>query len=268
MKKMKKLKFISNNKYEEVIILDGIQNEYDFVLALNNKRKNELNPILQDLMYYLFGNFSEYEVIKSWRNKEKQKEDIFIKVNGQVKGISIKMGSRNSVHVESLKSFVKFLKSLGIDKKYIDIFLKYQYGFGDEDGNVTAASIKEKHQKEIDEFNKVIATDEILEKAVYRFVLQGNNSDYWIAAIVHGTPQDFVWLSKDNIIKILKEKIDDYSTAIHFSKLTCQPMTRCLNNNMKYQRFTKYVQIKWYSLFDDIVEYMNDYAILKSFNDE
>lgn len=35
-------------------------------------------------------------------------------------------------------------------------------------------------------------------------------------------------------------------------------MTRNLNNNPKYDKKRFCVQIKWYSIFDDIIEYMNN----------
>ena len=53
--------------------MEGYQNEFDFVLALNNKTKKELNNQLQELVYFLFGKIPEDAVIKSWRNKEPQK---------------------------------------------------------------------------------------------------------------------------------------------------------------------------------------------------
>ena len=243
--------------------MDGYQNEFDFVLSINNKTKKELNPLLQELIYFLFGKIPEDEVIKSWRNKEPQKEDIFIKVNGMIKGISIKMGTRNSVHVESIKSFVKFLKEMKISKKNIDIFLNYLNATDEDNKRISAEEYKKEHQREIDQFNEAINTKEILEKAIDRFVLKGNNSDYWIAAIVHGTPEDFVWMSKNNIIKVLMKNRNEYSTAIHFSNLVVQPLSRTLNENPKYSRARNYVQIKWYSLYDDAVDCTNEYIVDK-----
>ena len=38
-------------------------------------------------------------------------------------------------------------------------------------------------------------------------------------------------------------------------------MNRCLNYNEKYR---KYIQIKWYSLFDNIVEQMNNTGMKES----
>ena len=58
-------------------------------------------------------------------------------------------------------------------------------------------------------------------------------------------------------------KINDYSTAVHFGPMTIQPKNRCLNYNYKYEKDRYCIQIKWYNLFDDIIENMNN-KIIKS----
>ena len=247
----------------------GYQNEYAFVLALNNKTKKELNPLLNDLIYYLFGNIDDNTMIKAWRNHEKQKTDVFIKVDGLMKGISIKLGSRNSVHTERLSTFVKFLKEIGLDNDVINIYLKYHYGDGSVtgkgDNRMSVEEVKEKYKKAIIIFNNKVNNEEIVMKAIERFILKGTNSDFKINAIVHGTPEDFLWISEQNIIKVIMKNINKFSSSIHFSSLYVQPITRCLNYNSKYEDSRNIVQIKWYSLEDDIIEYMNDYKMEKVF---
>lgn len=43
-----------------------------------------------------------------------------------------------------------------------------------------------------------------------------------------------------------------------------QNMARCLNYNKKYAAKRYCIQIKWYSIFDDIIEYMNKSIANKS----
>ena len=45
----------------------------------------------------------------------------------------------------------------------------------------------------------------------------------------------------------------EYSTGVNFSSLFCQPKTRNINLNPLYERKRYCVQVKWYSLFDDII---------------
>ena len=56
---------------------------------------------------------------------------------------------------------------------------------------------------------------------------------------------------------LIKSKINYYSTGIHFGPLFCQPKDRCLNYNPKYNKDRFLIQIKWYSIFDDYIEYKN-----------
>ena len=72
--------------------ISGEDNEFSFVKYLNGKKVGELNPLFRDLIDSLFY-CKEDDIIKCWRNHFPQKSDIFIKINGKLKGISIKKGS-------------------------------------------------------------------------------------------------------------------------------------------------------------------------------
>lgn len=75
-------------------------------------------------------------------------------------------------------------------------------------------------------------------------------------------------LTPDEIIDIVLFKKDIYSTAVHFGPLICQPKSRCLNYNPLYEKDRFCVQIKWYSLNDDIIEFMNNEVINRVKNNE
>lgn len=79
--------------------------------------------------------------------------------------------------------------------------------------------------------------------------------------MVHGEVNDFIFITKEDIIKTIMSKKDDYSTAIHFGPLTCQQKNRCLNYNPLYEKDQFCVQIKWYNLYDNIIENMNNNII-------
>lgn len=242
--------------------INGIDNEFEFVKYLNGKKVRDLNPMFKELIGYLFPDVNENFIIKSWRNHFSQKTDVFIRINGKMKGISIKKGSRNSVHVDRISDFVKFLFENGINKKIVNDYLKYHFADGTTNGKgVKRLSVEEykiNHQNEIDLINKVLNQEKILKNAIDRFVLKGNNSNYYIDAIVYGKYDDFLWLKKEDIYKVIMKKKNIKSTAICFGRLTVQPKTRCLNYNQKYEKDRFCVQIKWYSLFDDIIEFLND----------
>ena len=82
-------------------------------------------------------------------------------------------------------------------------------------------------------------------------------------AIICGEVDDFIWITKEDIYKVILSKKDVYSSAVHFGPMTCQPLTRCLNYNPKYEKDRFNVQIKWYNLFDDIIENMNNNVVVR-----
>lgn len=242
--------------------INGFDNEFAFVKYLNGKQINELNPMMRELIDVLFPYVNDNSIIKCWRNHYKQKSDIFIRINGLMKGVSIKKGIKNSVHVESIYSFIQFLIENGVDREIIDEYLKYHFADGSTDGTggvrLSVEDYKKGNQDSIDKINEVFNDKKLLETSVRRFVTRGINSIYYIDALIYGEVDNFVWVTKDDIVDIVLAKKDMYSTAVHFGPLTCQPKTRCLNYNPKYENDRFFVQIKWYSLFDDIFEYMNE----------
>lgn len=244
---------------------NGFQNEKEFIKSLNNKKIKELKYGLQMFIKDIFENVNNECKINCYKNYEDQKYDIFIKINNNIKRISIKKGVKNSVHAEPISEFIHFLIENGMSKEMVLNFLKYHYADGTTNGSgdkrISIEEYKKNHQQEIDEINLFLNQDKILKKAIDRFVTQGRNSKEKIDAILYGVTEDFIWIKKEDIYNILLSKKDDYSSSIHFSHLTYQPMNRCLNHNPKYEKSRYISQIKWYSISDDIIENMNNNAI-------
>ena len=242
--------------------ITGVDNEFEFVKYLNGKKISELNPLFRDLIDKLYPLELETSIIKSWRNHYNQKTDVFIRINGVMKGISIKKGMKNSVHVERITDFIDFLKFNNVPREIILEYLKYHYADGTTNGKgekrLSAEEYKLNNQASIDKINLFFNNNDILKEAIDRFVIKGNNSDYYIDAIIYGEADDFIWATREDIKNIMMRKKDCYSTAVHFGPLTCQPKNRCLNYNAKYEKDRFCIQIKWYSIFDDILENMNN----------
>lgn len=250
--------------------INGFDNEFEFVKYLNGKRIRELNPMMREIIDELYPYFDDDSIIKCWRNHYKQKSDIFIRINGLIKGVSIKKGIKNSVHAESVGSFIRFLRENNVDDTIINEYLKYHYADGSIDGTglerISADEYKINNQDSIDRINIAFNKRKLLEAAIHRFVIKGTNSIYCIDALIYGEVDNFVWVTKNDIVNMILSKKDIYSTAVHFGPMTCQPKARCLNRNYKYEQDRFFIQIKWYSLFDDIFEYMNN-KLLKNAND-
>lgn len=241
---------------------NGYVNELDFVKSINNKSYQELDYMFQLFINDLFGEINHKTKIKCWKNIKAQKYDIIISLNNVIQRISIKKGVKNSVHAEPISEFIHFLIENKMPRKLIINFLKYHYADGTTNGTGTKrmniSEYKIEHQDEIDEINKFINQKHIIIKAIERFILKGRNSNDYIDAIIYGVPEDFIWIKKEDIYNILLLKRNLYSTSIHFSSLTYQPLNRCINRNSKYEKTRFISQIKWYNISDDIFESMNN----------
>ncbi len=166
------------------------------------------------------------------------------------------------MHVEGISSFIHFLIDSGVSKEAVVAYLKYHYADGTTNGTGKERKSIEEYKKQnpcdINLINQEMNTIYVLNRAINRFLLQGKNSNIKIDAILYGTKDDFLWITSSDIINIIISKMNMESTSVHFGPLFCQPLTRCLNHNPKLERKRFLVQIKWYSIFDDIIEYKNN----------
>ena len=247
--------------------INGYDNEYEFVQYLNGRSIGNLNPMFRELIEQLYYDLNDGYVISAWRNHSLQKSDIFIRINGIMKGISIKKEMKNSVHVDGISNFIHFLIENEVPREIVIAYLKYHYADGTTNGKgtkrISVEEYKKTHQDDIDKINEYFNTEEILNRAVERFIIKGNNSKYRIDALICGEVNDFVWLLPEDIRKIVLSKKDVYSTAVHFGPVTCQPKNRCLNYNSSYEKDRFCVQLKWYNLHDEIIEHMNNSILAK-----
>ena len=244
----------------------GIRNEYLFVQNINNKKFRNLNFLLQDLVKYLFPEVEKNDVLKCYKNVEYEKGDICIKLNGNVKYVSIKMGHGNSVHGEKLEKFSKFLLNLNVPQDIINQILKYHYADGTLDGSgkvrISSQEYKEKSKNSIETINKFLNSEYIIKEAIKRFIIKGtqwhlNNID----VLVYGTYDNFLFVTVDEIYEYILSKSNNPSSAIHFSILTYQPESRVLNYDSMHEYQRHSIQIKWYNLEDNIIEILNNRVI-------
>ncbi|MCI5552616.1 MAG: hypothetical protein MR388_02100 [Tenericutes bacterium] len=241
---------------------NGFQNEQEFAKALNGKKIKYLMPNLQDMILKLYGYVDFNSYIFCYVDHSKKKYDIVIRINQKIKRISIKKGVNNSVHTEGISYFIHFLIECGISRNVIIEYLYYQYGDETKNGTgsnrISSLEYQKKYENSIKMINEEFNKPEIMKKAIVRFVLQGTNSEIEIDGIIYGITNDFLFLSKKDVIDILMSKTDVHSNGIHFGHLYCQPKARNLNYNPKYEKDRFCVQIKWYSIFDDIIECLNN----------
>lgn len=243
--------------------ITGYENEEEFASYLNGKQVGRVYPNFLELLYKLYGYLDYKDYIECWVNKSKRKADIYIKINGYVRGVSIKKGVKNSVHNESIGTLVLFFREIGIEEDIINKFLHYQYADGTINGTgktrISSSLYRQKYQNNIDEINRAFNDDKYIDLFVNRFILQGNKSEYEVDAIIYGVVEDFIWITKEEVYYIMRKHLKDNISSLHIALLTVQPMARNLNYNPKYEVCRNLVQVKWYNISDNIIEVMAFY---------
>lgn len=225
----------------------GFQNEWDFFNYLKGKRVGEVNTLFKEFLQKNFSNINDEMKISAYVNLNREKEDIWIKVGKEKKSISIKMGKTNTVHNEYIYSFTNYLAKEKVPLKIINIILEYFFADGTHDGSgarrITFPDYKLKIKRKIKKVNKYFMKNEdLLIKLVKRFVIGKTD------ILIHGTVEDFSYVTKDEIIKFLVECKSDPSSTIHFSHL----IFAAKSHNNQIDKFI--LQIKWYNLGDDIAK--------------
>lgn len=250
--------------------ITGYENEEEFAAYLNGKQVGRVYPNFLELLYKLYGYLDYKDYIECWVNKSKRKADIYIKINGYVRGVSIKKGIKNSVHNESISTLVSFFREIGISEDIIEKYLFYQYADGTINGTgkirISSTLYRENHSKEIAEINEVFNDEKYINAFVNRFILQGTKSEYEVDAIIYGVVEDFIWITKEEVYYIMRKHLKDEVASLHISILTLQPMSRNLNYNPRYEVCRNLVQVKWYNISDDIIKVMAFYRNRRLFS--
>ena len=169
------------------------------------------------------------------------------------------MGYKNSVHVEHLNTFKRYLERKGITKNTTDELYRYIYsdGTNNNTGEVRLSNAEyiEKNEEDIKELN--IIFNLLKSKLIDRFLIETDiNYRVKVDAIIHGTPNDFIWVTSDDVKKYLENE-DIISTSLHAGKLYIQSWNKNIVRNTKYEHCRDYIQVKWFSMYDDLINIMS-----------
>ena len=114
----------------------GFDNEREISSALNNHLYDSINP---NLRHFLDDMFKGYSLNGKWVHattiSQRMKPDFYVTVDGVPEGryVSVKMGSGNSLHQESLESLVNFLESKNVPESIIEDLRRYHWSDGTVD---------------------------------------------------------------------------------------------------------------------------------------
>lgn len=240
-------------------INNGYKNEINFINEIDGKKVKELNPILQELIMTLFPNVRKYEVVRATKYGRYAKTDIVLTIRHKRKGISIKSGYKNSVHVEPISKFKKYLEFNGVRSETIEKFKEYIYSDGTNNNTgkrrMSNAEYIDIKQNDIIEINKEL--EKLKKKLIKRFLIETDiKYRVKVDAFIHGEPNDFIWVTASEVEEYLEQK-EIKSTSVHSGKLYIQTWDKNLIRNPKYENRREYIQVKWFSMYDDMIEIMS-----------
>lgn len=233
------------------------KNEIDFINHINNKEYRQLNILVQDMIKALFPTIKTHDVIRAYKYGKFAKADI-INVNDISKGISIKCGSKNSVHLEPIEKFINYLQTKNFNET--DKLLRYLYSDGTNNNTGNKRESSEQYKIKNCEDIKILNAEleKIKKDLIIRFLIKTDiNYKVNVDLFAIGSVNDFIWATKEEVISYLyKNNLN--SNSVHVSNLFIQNWDKNLNYNPKYEHCRNYIQIKWYSMFDDIINIMQN----------
>ncbi len=230
----------------------GFINEKKFAKMLDKNKIKELNANIQDLIYAIFIDVGEDDIVECWTSKYFEKADIKIKINNEIKGVSIKTGKYCSMHQESTDSLYPFFRRIGIDERIInklDNFL-----IGEVDGKrLDAITYIFHNYDEIKMIKETLNNYYIKVNLILRFLFQGTEKQkYGCDAIIYGVPNKFTWATKEEILEYLVNYDNNHEVYLKFSALNLKSYDRNLRNNEMRKTKQNEIQIKWCTINADL----------------
>lgn len=235
----------------------GFTNELSIRNYLNTKKFSELSCEYKSFIKSLYNKIIDTDIIYCEKVAGQSKEDCKIIINETSYNISIKTGSGNSVHQESVDTFCEFLKDnynfTNDDVNCIKFYIwgdKTIDGTGKIEDRLSGSDIKSKYPKVITAINKIFS--DIKDDLIYRFLFKGNISGQSINSILYTTETDIVWASKSEILN--KFKTDNKNKNLNIYNLTFQAWNRNLSGDLNSSSEKKrgVIQLKWGSLEKDL----------------
>lgn len=234
---------------------DGFLNEEQLCAYINDNSYLSCNNNIKSFLKFLFGNaLMETKSFHAIKIKDREKPDLCIQHNGIKKYISIKKGTGNSVHQEKIDVFFPYIEKL-IGTKQINNLKLFHYGDDttNDSGIVrySASECKLRYINEILSLNNAVNQWSILEKLLDRFIFIGNIGSIAVDVIYHGTIDDGIWASKDEIKDYIRQNHFSIK-GVHFGPLTYQVWGRDEKRTAKHPERRYVIQIKWGNLIKDL----------------
>lgn len=231
--------------------------EYKMKDSFHNKRFEDLTDSQKRLVSHLFSSIKPEQVINCDLCNRYSKPDIYLSVGKTMKYLSLKDGRSDSMHFESIKGIVLFLRSLGVSEKTQKTILLFHYGDGTFNGSgkqrILFEELLPKLAPLLKEANEELGQKKIVEACLERFVFSGTeNRNVSADALVYGTANGLVYATKEEIKKAVLGRHFRHIRTLHVGPMTLQPYLRDVNHRSKHPEKREIVQVKWHYLLTDI----------------
>lgn len=250
----------------------GFANEHNFVEELNKGIKN-INLNLKEFIKYICINEGiEYsdtmDLSASLESNDNLKQDFYLTINNNKFGISLKLGSGNSVHQEKIEDFINFIKKdYNANDEICDLWRFFIWADGTLDGSgsleknkdgkiksrFNATEFKNRYPDKRKKLQNFIAINE--KDLIEHFLFVGRHNskvDYFY----HGTPTYGTWISANKILEYQLKNSKKHSNrgCLYCGKMTVQVWNRSINGKNEHKRGE--LQIKYGTMKQDLVELM------------
>jgi hypothetical protein len=254
----------------------GNCNELEITNYLNNKKIKNLNLTMKEFIKYICLTkdikFDENLTLRAeYVTNNKLKQDIYLEIAGQKLGISLKMGSGNSLHQEKIDDFVTFIKTNCDAKNDIcDLWRFFIWADGTTNGKgpltknqngeiicrFSTTQFKEKFPKKRKSLQNFL--NENKAKLIERALFVGKHNSN-VDFVYHGTYKQGRWISKKEAIDFLvKASPKSKRATLTIGRLTVQPWNVSLNGNNEHKRGE--IQLKYGSIKNDFDAIMKNNA--------
>ena len=233
---------------------DGFLKEDEMIHFLNGKKFRDLSPNLQTLIKMNFGIVEPDEIIICEYGQEHTKCDFVIVYQGKKKGVSLKTGKAEIMHVEKISTLIPFLRSIGVSEETLRTLLLYHFGDGTLDGTGKVRYSTERVliwlEDRIKAANKELNENkEIITKFLERILFQGVDENALAAnSIFLGDFEYGVCATKKQIYKYVNSRNWNYYTRPHIGPIQFRTQARYINMPITDEKKRMRVQCHWPNL--------------------
>ena len=242
----------------------GFENEQKIKNALESKKFGEINSNLKKFINFCVkGNTAESIAVRCYKVEGRYKSDIKIEVGGNNFLVSIKSGGGNSIHQESVKSFIDYLSKEFNIKKVLKKSIKFFVwgdntwnGKGKKDERMNCIQINQKYPKCVQMIKEFFEKKK--KELIERFLLGGSTNDFRPDIIYYGDDKNGLWAKSEDVLKFLCKSENRSKSIIPIGALTFQAWNRAISKNSSSEKKRGVIQVKWPSMKEDMKKIMQD----------